>query len=115
MKCKALYNYRTNRSKGKNVIVDILHLDKDDAEIRYGSCRKYVRTSKLKPYYDPDADGMQWLFLGYMICTQVHPKLPKFTIYNSQDEFVGHTFEFKEARQIVITNYNFNLLHWRML
>ena len=99
---KALYNYRTNRSKGKNVIVDILHLDKDDAEIRYEGCRKYVRTSKLKPYYAPDADGTQWLFLGYMICLQICPSLSKFAIYNAKDDFVEVCSTFTEAKQIVI-------------
>lgn len=99
---KALYNWRVNRGKGKNVIVDVQTLEEHYSEITYRGFRKWVSTSRLKPYYDPDADGTQFLFLGYMICTQVCPSLVKFGIYNPQDEFIGTASTLPEAKQMII-------------
>lgn len=100
---KALYNYRPFRcSKGKNVIADVLTLDKDSSEIRYKSRHNWVSTKKLKPYLDPDADGNQWIFLNYIIVKNDHPKLPAFTIFNEKEQYVSYVHEFKDSRQLII-------------
>lgn len=102
---KAEYNHRPNRSAGTNIIVEVFSIDRDRAEVEFKSCRrgrKSIATSRLKPYLDPDADGSQWLFLGYMIVEQIHPKLARFAIYDKGDNFIKVTDIFPEAKKIVI-------------
>ena len=102
---KALYNYRPNRSKGNDIIVDVAKISTDYSEIMVGQFRphkKTVVTSRLKPYLDPDADGSQWLFLGYIIMKQNHPKLKPFLVLDTEDNVVDAEFYFSEAKKLVI-------------
>lgn len=105
MEFKAEYNFRPHKcSKGKNIIVKVLELDKISSkiELEFFASHIWVSNSKLKPYLDPDAEGSQWILLGYIIMKNNHPKLPTFTIFNNKEQYIGYTHQFKNAQQLII-------------
>ena len=102
MEFKAEYKLRYNRCKGENVIIDVLILQENSSEIRFKNGHKWISTSRLKPYLDPDAEGRNWLFLGYKISEQINPNLMKFAIYDSHNNFVTVTPKFTEAKKIIL-------------
>jgi len=100
---KALYKNRNNKLPGGDVLVDVIKLEEDYAHIKIAEkFFKWVGISRLKPYLDPDADGDQWIFLDYIIMKQEHPRLLKYAIFDEQENTIGSTNSFLEAKKIIL-------------
>ncbi len=103
MEFKAEYKWRHNRGKGENVIITVTILEELSSEIVYKSYRKWISTSRLKPYLDFDVEGKGWLFLGYRISEWKYHKLKAmFIIYDLNDDYITVVCGFLEVKKIII-------------
>lgn len=101
---KAIYKYKPCRGcKQVETMAKVIKFsNENDAQIRFGfdfCCRNYVKLSRLFPYPDPDADGRQWLFLGYMIMEE---NKGLFSIRKGKGKIESFSYDLKRAKDFIL-------------